>query len=550
MSFGFGFAMPRIFYGSRAFNPASLFANGEQGWWFDPSNFATLFQDSAGTTPVTAVEQPVGLQLDLSQGGVPGPELFSSFTSTGTWTVSGTTYSITSAAAQTDLRVDYTGTTGKRYVISFTASGVSGTVIFYPLNTNPPAVVNGTNIIRQVSDAGFFIIRATTGASATISNISAKELPGNHRFQTNSGNRPVVSALVNLLTKTEDFANAAWTKLNSTITANSTIAPDGTLTGDKMVADTTSNFHYGSRPITLSPGVYTYSIYAKAGEYNTCFINFPNDTTLSTFNLTTGVLISAAFGVTASITSVGNGWYRLVCIYTYTTGLINPFFGLQTGSFTGDGTSGIFIWGADLRYTNQGVDLPAYQRVNTSTDYDSVGFPVYIKPNGSNQFMQTNSIDFTATDKMTLWQGVRKLSDSAQSVVAELSASISANNGAFLLAAPNSAAANYNFASKGTTQVDNIVTTYTSPITNVLVAAGGISGPVNSVKVNNGAATTVTSSQGTGNYGNYAAYFYSRAGSSLYFNGNDYGSIARGAASTAAQITDGETWINQRTKAY
>jgi hypothetical protein len=51
------------------FSPASLFAAGEQGAWYDPSDFSTMFQDSAGTTPVTAVEQPVGLILDKSGRG-------------------------------------------------------------------------------------------------------------------------------------------------------------------------------------------------------------------------------------------------------------------------------------------------------------------------------------------------------------------------------------------------------------------------------------------------------------------------------------------------
>ena len=49
---------------SRGFNPASLFSGGEQGAWYDPSNFGTMFQNAAGTTPVTAVEQAVGLILD------------------------------------------------------------------------------------------------------------------------------------------------------------------------------------------------------------------------------------------------------------------------------------------------------------------------------------------------------------------------------------------------------------------------------------------------------------------------------------------------------
>lgn len=54
------------FGGGGAFDPGSLFGDGEQGAWFDPSDLGTMFQDSAGTTPVTADGQPVGLILDKS----------------------------------------------------------------------------------------------------------------------------------------------------------------------------------------------------------------------------------------------------------------------------------------------------------------------------------------------------------------------------------------------------------------------------------------------------------------------------------------------------
>jgi hypothetical protein len=52
-----------------AYDIQSLFLNGEQGVWYDPSDFSTLYQDAAGTTPVTAVGQPVGLMLDKSGNG-------------------------------------------------------------------------------------------------------------------------------------------------------------------------------------------------------------------------------------------------------------------------------------------------------------------------------------------------------------------------------------------------------------------------------------------------------------------------------------------------
>ena len=45
---------------------SAMFAGGQQGAWHDPSDFSTLSQDSAGTTSVTAVEQPVGLMRDKS----------------------------------------------------------------------------------------------------------------------------------------------------------------------------------------------------------------------------------------------------------------------------------------------------------------------------------------------------------------------------------------------------------------------------------------------------------------------------------------------------
>ncbi len=48
----------------------ALFANGEQGAWYDPSDFSTMSQDTAGVTPVTATGQPVGRILDKSGRGV------------------------------------------------------------------------------------------------------------------------------------------------------------------------------------------------------------------------------------------------------------------------------------------------------------------------------------------------------------------------------------------------------------------------------------------------------------------------------------------------
>ena len=66
MRIGVGLSIPELATRGGRFSPASLFTGGVQGAWYAPDDFSTLFQDSAGTTPVTAVEQPVRLMLDKS----------------------------------------------------------------------------------------------------------------------------------------------------------------------------------------------------------------------------------------------------------------------------------------------------------------------------------------------------------------------------------------------------------------------------------------------------------------------------------------------------
>lgn len=47
----------------------ALFAGGKQGVFYNPSDLSTLWQDVAGTQPVTADGDPVGLMLDKSGNG-------------------------------------------------------------------------------------------------------------------------------------------------------------------------------------------------------------------------------------------------------------------------------------------------------------------------------------------------------------------------------------------------------------------------------------------------------------------------------------------------
>ena len=159
----------------------------------------------------------------------------------------------------------------------------------------------------------------------------------------------------NLLTYSEQFDNAAWTKTNSTVTANTIVAPDGTLTGDKHIPDSGATIGAGATatrvyqsPSLTSGTAYTLSIYAKAGEYDELELAVITSPIVSaTFSLTLGTVVS---GTGTTITAVGNGWYRCTLTFTATsTGAIQIRWssGSSTVS-TGDGYSGIYIWGAQL----------------------------------------------------------------------------------------------------------------------------------------------------------------------------------------------------------
>ena len=167
----------------------------------------------------------------------------------------------------------------------------------------------------------------------------------------------------NLVTYSEQFDNAAWTKTRASITANTIVAPDGTLTGDKLVEDTTaSSTHvvyaadYSATNTTI-----TASVYAKAAErsqFNFSVSNFATGGGGATFNLANGTFSAVTnagdyTSTSASITPVGNGWYR--CSITTTKGSFNSvnrwLIELNNGTsnvYTGNGYSGIFIWGAQL----------------------------------------------------------------------------------------------------------------------------------------------------------------------------------------------------------
>ena len=187
-----------------------LFAAGEQGVVYDPSDLSTLFQGAAGTTPVTAVDQPVGLVLDESKGLVLGATLVTNggFDSGASW-VNGT-WAISGGSATTseggNLAIIYQSgivTIGKWYCVSFdlvSLVGGSGVAVY----TGTTRTIAASSFIATTTGRKTGYIFASDSAicfraglgttTATIDNISVKELPGNHGKQATSTARPLYKA--------------------------------------------------------------------------------------------------------------------------------------------------------------------------------------------------------------------------------------------------------------------------------------------------------------------------------------------------------------------
>ena len=179
-------------------------------------------------------------------------------------------------------------------------------------------------------------------------------------FVGSNGLIQTTPASVNLLTWTQQFDNAAWAKTGTTVTANTTVAPDGTSTADTLTEDSANTSHFITGPsAAFTSGVpYTYSVLAKFnGRFLRMFLPlsaFPTANRSATFNLQTGA-VTADSGVIATATDAGNGYYRcsitVVANATASGGsglsLSSTFAtGLQT--YAGDGASGVFVWGAQV----------------------------------------------------------------------------------------------------------------------------------------------------------------------------------------------------------
>ena len=206
---------------------------------------------------------------------------------------------------------------------------------------------------------------------------------------------------LNAISYSQDFDNAVWTKYGSTVTANTDIAPDGTMTADKMTEDTSNNWHGFYRYInqTVNSGVsWNSSFYAKKSSDNTMSSGqnvlmlrqtisgqfaesvgyFDLDTGIATFDV--GSSNSAMNALGATMSNEGNGWWRCSLWGTNTTSAAKTpptTIVRKSGSnmiFTGNTGAKFLLWGFRYYSTNNTSGLTLEPYTSTGNGYGGDAF--------------------------------------------------------------------------------------------------------------------------------------------------------------------------------
>ena len=176
----------------------------------------------------------------------------------------------------------------------------------------------------------------------------------------------------NNILQSQTFNNASWSVVGgASVAANTTTAPDGTLTADTLTVATTI-FSGLLQTFTTSTNSWTTSLFVKKGTKDFIYLFDPSTNRYAWFNLTTGAVGQKTGSTEAAIISVGNGWFR-VSVTTAITGNASHYiqFGLSDadGSFTPASTGTAFIWGAQAEVS----DFGATDYIATTTAAVSVG---------------------------------------------------------------------------------------------------------------------------------------------------------------------------------
>lgn len=344
--------------------------------------------------------------------------------------------------------------------------------------------------------------------------------------QSSSSSRPILSARYNLLTKTEQLSDAAWTKtaagtgIAPTVTDNygAVAAPNGTFTASRVQLDkgagaTGSDFSALQQTASVGTAGRKHSVWMRTNDGSTKAL--------------------ALRDVNYNIKNVTGAWQEFTIEESGATAS-GGFQIILRGTFGTADSVDLLVWHPDVRSSNDAaLNQPAYQRVNTANDYETTGFRHYLRFDGTDDSLATPSVDFSACTDMTAWAAATKLSDAAAGVLAE---GASSGPGTTAVFAPGAATPTYAGRSSGTlTATATTASSYASPSNAVLTLLAQIATDSVTLRVNGTSAATSSADQGTGNYSNHIVYIGRRGGSTVPFNGRVYSYTQRGSTTPTSE---------------
>lgn len=210
--------------------------------------------------------------------------------------------------------------------------------------------------------------------------------------------------LPNLALYSEEFDNAAWGKTDSTIGANEAAAPDGAATADKLKAATTGSVSPRLFQVVTSTAssAYTISAFIKMSEASFLQIWFTTGHVANTprvnFDLSSGSIGSQDADIdAASITAVGNDWFRISATVTAAGTSLQAYFQLinsaadtraAANSWVGD--RGLYIWGAQIE---QSLNATTYAKTTSAAaTAGSVSIPNTLTPESAGAVSAPNTL--------------------------------------------------------------------------------------------------------------------------------------------------------------
>jgi hypothetical protein len=214
------------------------------------------------------------------------------------------------------------------------------------------------SVVPSDGSGDMTVTRATTATRENSSGLIesvANNVPRLDYLNSSCPSLLVEPQRTNVQTYSEDFSNAIYLQIGTTVTTNAIVAPDGNTTADKLLEDTSTGFHtidILNPPVVA--GSYTVSVFVKAAE-RTKFqiLGFFALTGNVNFDLIAGTATTTAPALNGRIENYGNGWYRCQATFTDLTGvgaqiLFNILNNAGSNSYTGTAGSGLYLWGAQL----------------------------------------------------------------------------------------------------------------------------------------------------------------------------------------------------------